>query len=54
MEKGHFKALSHPKITYTNFLMGLHNLWNIPPEEALEAVIIYRDWLEKDLQRQRE
>ena len=40
------QALSHPKITYTNFLIGLHNLWNIPPGEALEAVKTYRDWLE--------
>lgn len=47
-------ALSHPKTTYTNFLMGLHNLWNIPPEEALEAVRTYKEWLEKDLQRQRD
>ena len=46
-------ALSKPNITYTNFLMGLHNLWNIPPAEALDAVITYRDWLETDLQRQR-
>ena len=46
-------ALTSPKITYTNFLMGLHNLWNIPSEEALQAVTTYRDWLEKDLQRQR-
>ena len=46
-------ALSKPKITYTNFLMGLHNLWNIPPAEALDAVTAYRDWLESDLQRQR-
>ena len=46
-------ALSRPKITYTNFLMGLHNLWNIPAIEALDAVITYRDWLEADLQRQR-
>jgi DNA-binding PadR family transcriptional regulator len=48
------RALSHPKITYTSFLMGLHNLWNIPPGEALDAVRTYRDWLEKDLQRQRD
>lgn len=48
------QALSTPKTTYTNFLMGLHNLWNIPPAEALEAVESYRDWLEKDLQRQRD
>ena len=48
------QALSRPKATYTNFLMGLHNLWNIPPAEALEAVESYRDWLEKDLQRQRD
>ena len=34
--------------------MGLHNLWNIPPGEALEAVRTYRGWLEKDLQRQRD
>ena len=47
-------ALTSPKITYTNFLMGLHNLWNIPPREALEAVTTYRDWLETDLQRQRD
>ncbi len=46
-------ALSKPKITYTNFLMGLHNLWNIPSAEALDAVTAYRDWLESDLQRQR-
>ena len=48
------QALSRPKITSTNFLMGLHNLWNIPPGEALEAVESYREWLQKDLQRQRE
>lgn len=48
------QALSHPKTTYTNFLMGLHNLWNIPPSEALEAVRVYRDWLEGDLQRQKD
>jgi len=47
-------ALSRPKTTYTNFLMGLHNLWNIAPEEALEAVRTYKEWLEKDLQRQRD
>jgi DNA-binding PadR family transcriptional regulator len=47
-------TLSHPKTTYTNFLMGLHNLWNIPPGEALVAVRTYRGWLEKDLQRQRD
>jgi len=45
-------ALRQPKITYTNFLMGLHNLWSISPEEALEAVRAYREWLENDLQRQ--
>jgi DNA-binding PadR family transcriptional regulator len=50
---GTLEALSKPKITYTNFLMGLHNLWNIPPGEALEAVKTYREWLENDLQRQR-
>ncbi len=47
-------ALTSPKITYTNFLMGLHNLWNIPPAEALEAVTTYQDWLEGDLQLQRD
>lgn len=47
-------ALSQPRITYTNFLMGLHNLWNIPSGEALDAVTTYRDWLADDLQRQRE
>ena len=46
-------ALSRPRITYTNFLMGLHNLWKIPPGEALQAVMIYREWLEADLERQR-
>jgi len=25
-------ALTSPKTTYTNFSMGLHNLWNIPPD----------------------
>ena len=48
------QALARPRITYTNFLMGLHNLWNIPPAEALEAVRQYRGWLEQDLQRQRD
>jgi hypothetical protein len=48
------EALSRPKTTYTNFLMGLHNLLNIPPDEALEAVRTYRNWLKKDLQRQRD
>ena len=48
------QALSHPKVTYTNFLMGIHNLWNISPGEAVEAVNIYRAWLENDLQRQRD
>lgn len=47
-------ALSNPKITYTNFLIGLHNMWNIPPEEALVAIRTYREWLVKDLQRQRD
>ena len=45
-------ALRQPKITYTNFLMGLHNLGAVPYGEALEAVIAYREWLENDLQRQ--
>jgi DNA-binding PadR family transcriptional regulator len=60
-EKGHLswkeatlRALSHPRITYTNFLMGLHNLWNIPPDEALQAVKNYREWLANDLHRQRD
>lgn len=48
------QALAQPKITYTNFLMGLHNLWGIPAEEALVAVRTYRDWLSGDLQRQRD
>ncbi len=48
------QALSQPRITYTNFLMGLHNLWNIDPQEALQAVTAYRAWLEKDLERQRD
>jgi DNA-binding PadR family transcriptional regulator len=48
------EALSRPRITYTNFLMGLHNLWNIPPEEAATAVDNYRTWLKQDLQRQRD
>ncbi len=48
------QALTQPKITYTNFLMGLHNLWGIPVEDALQAVRTYRDWLASDLQRQRE
>ena len=52
-KKATLEALTKPKITYTNFLMGLHNLWNIPPGEALQAVKIYREWLETDLQRQR-
>ncbi len=46
-------ALSQPRITYTNFLMGLHNLAAIPPAEALAAVKQYRQWLEEDLQRQK-
>jgi len=48
------QALAQPTFTYTNFLMGLHNLWGIPAQEALEAVVTYRDWLTGDLQRQRE
>ncbi len=48
------QALAQPKFTYTNFLMGLHNLWGIPSQEALDAVVTYRDWLTGDLQRQRE
>jgi DNA-binding PadR family transcriptional regulator len=47
------QALSSPTITYTNFLMGLHNLWKIPTAEALVAVQSYRSWLENDLERQR-
>ena len=46
-------ALSSPRITYTNFLMGLHNLWKVPPADALQAVQSYRLWLENDLERQR-
>jgi len=52
-EKATLAALTTPKITYTNFLMGLHNLWNIQNDEALQAVTTYRDWLAGDLQRQR-
>ena len=48
------EALTQPKTTYTNFLMGLHNLWGVPAQDALNAVRIYRDWLAGDLQRQRE
>lgn len=47
-------ALAQPNITYTNFLMGLHNLWKIPPAEALEAVQTYQSWLVDDLSRQRD
>lgn len=52
-ERATLHALSSPAITYTNFLMGLHNLWKIPPAEALQAVQSYRQWLEDDLERQR-
>ena len=48
------QARKQPKTTHTNFLLGLNNLWNIPPREALEAVKSYRDWLEMDLQRQQD
>ncbi len=47
-------ALRQPKITHTNFLIGLHNLQALPPTEALEAVKTYREWLDIDLQRQLE
>ncbi|MBN1192082.1 MAG: PadR family transcriptional regulator [Coriobacteriia bacterium] len=47
------EALSHPTITYTSFLIGLHNLWDVDPTEALRAVRSYRDWLAADLARQR-
>jgi DNA-binding PadR family transcriptional regulator len=47
------QALAQPRITHTTFLLGLHNLWKIPPSEARQAVASYRDWLEKDLLRQR-
>jgi DNA-binding PadR family transcriptional regulator len=47
-------ALSRPRITYTNFLMGLHNLGKIPPSEAHRAVQQYKEWLEGDLERQRQ
>jgi DNA-binding PadR family transcriptional regulator len=53
-KKATLEALSRPKFTYTNFLLGLHNLWNIPPGEALDAVQTYRNWLISDLQRQRD
>jgi DNA-binding PadR family transcriptional regulator len=53
-KKATISALTSPRITYTNFLMGLHNLWNIPPQEALKAVKTYRNWLERDLNRQRD
>ena len=53
-KKASLQSLSRPNITYTNFLMGLHNLWNIPPGEAIKAVRSYRDWLENDLSRQRD
>jgi DNA-binding PadR family transcriptional regulator len=46
------RALAQPKFTYSNFLMGLHNLWGIPAQEALQAVRTYREWLVGDLQRQ--
>ncbi len=45
-------ALARPRITYTNFLMGLHNLWKISAAEARDAVLEYRDWLKADLKRQ--
>lgn len=47
------QALSRPTSTYTSFLMGLHNLWNVDPAEALVAVRSYREWLSHDLERQR-
>ena len=47
------QALSRPTFTYTNFLIGLHNLWNVDPSEALVAVRGYREWLGADLERQR-
>ena len=47
-------ALQKPQITYTNFLMGLHNLRAIPAADALEAVRAYREWLDNDLERQLE
>jgi DNA-binding PadR family transcriptional regulator len=47
-------VLRRPRTTYTNFLMGLHNLWSISPTEARQAVTSYRDWLVNDLNRQRE
>jgi hypothetical protein len=48
------QALSRPKTTYTNFLMDLYTLWNIPQADALETILTYQDLLEKDLQRQRD
>ena len=52
-KKATLQALARPRITYTNFLMGLHNLWKIPPAEARDAVEGYQEWLEADLERQR-
>ena len=48
------QTLSRPKTTYTNFLMDLYTLWNIPQADALETILTYRVWLEKDLQRRRD
>jgi len=48
------RALARPRVTYTTFLMGLHNLWHIQPGDAADAVRSYRTWLAADLQRQRE
>jgi DNA-binding PadR family transcriptional regulator len=45
-------ALRQPESTLSNFLMGLHNLLAVSPEEALEAVRSYRTWLDNDLQQQ--
>lgn len=46
-------VLRQPRITYTNFLMGLHNLWSVAPGDARQAVKTYRAWLEGDLNQQR-
>jgi DNA-binding PadR family transcriptional regulator len=45
-------VLRQPKSSLSNFLMGLHNLLAVSPQEALEAVRSYRERLDSDLQRQ--
>jgi DNA-binding PadR family transcriptional regulator len=51
-KNGCLEALRQPRATQTSFLIGLQNLWAVTPEEALEAVSSYQDWLQNDLQRQ--